>query len=74
MTNLTENEMRLLAGIVLDRASLARETTSDENSEEMAQCISIIELSSKIVALTNKMYPVASNKEDLIIESFWGTK
>ena len=74
MTNLTENEMRLLAGIVLDRASLASETTSDENSEEMAQCIFIIELSNKIVALTNEMYPVASNEEDLAIESFWGTK
>jgi len=72
MKRLNEKEMRLLTSIILDASVIARQTTAAETSEEMTNAISIINLSNKMVSLTNKLYPVKTTEEDLIISSFWG--
>jgi hypothetical protein len=57
MLNLSEKEMRLLVGIVLDAAAKERKIKCDEDSPEMENAIAIISLSDKIVKICNEMYP-----------------
>jgi hypothetical protein len=63
--NLIEKEMRLLCGIVLDAADVARNSEIDMDTK-----CEITQLASKIVKIVNEMYPVADDDE----ESIFGTK
>jgi hypothetical protein len=72
MTNLTEKQMRLLAGIVLDAADIARKSQPEEDSKEMQEVINIIQLAKVIVNMTNELYPVVEDEQDRAIKNFFG--
>ncbi len=63
---LSEKEMRLLVGIVLDAADEARNTKVEENSLEMKQSCEIVSLANKLVKIVNEMYPVKDTSEKSI--------
>jgi hypothetical protein len=64
MEGLSEKEMRLLVGIVLDRAEAERNVNYKEDSKEMENACEIVRLSGKLVAMCNKMYPVPDDEDN----------